>query len=653
MLSHIPVYTEEQSEYLKWYNQNLPYFYYCAILGFVLLLASLNTTYRLLYSRINKRSNYNKGEEETAGSNTRFWLASLSVYRKWTYRRSILLQIVGIDSAAQGTVILGYFIVTFSMAISGAYGQFDYIAHHCARLCFATIPLLVGLASRELGVIAWITGLHSTTLISLHRWIGRSVIILAGVHVAGRLYTNSPKINLKLAYQAWGLVGLLLWISMSILSIRKIRNRFYKFFIFAHLAAFSFSLIALSLHRPQVAPYIIAGAVLYASDRIVRLGSVAYYSMGRKSRAGPRTTIQLLSKDVMKVEIETKRKWKPGSHAYLHAPLIDAGGHPFSVASSFLPISHLESEPAPTEATQTFIIRVHKGFTLKLKERAEQEQEKMMNDPTKSEESSIQLSNMFTEGPYGHNLRLHRFESVLLVVGGTGVTFAVGFLLDLVRRARAEYLGGARRMSTKRLTFVWTVREAAEIEWIGKELREAIDHAPPGFLNLQIYVTQQKITSDAEPIKGDNPIDVTIRPKPSIASSTRRSSETCRSSISSIATKQIPFDYLPTSPTESMLPPLSLPPISHSSSTLVNGTFGSAPSSVEIPFVQGRCRPREIVEQVVRDTSYSGSVAVATCGPSRLTEEVGRASSEMIDPSKVFRGETRLNIMLHVESYGW
>lgn len=191
----------------------------------------------------------------------------------------------------------------------------------------------------------------------------------------------------------------------------------------------------------------------------------------------------------------------------------------------------------------------------------------------------------------------------------------------------------------------------AEIEWIGKELREAIEYAPSGFLDLQIYVTRKSTQTslalhpDAASIKGPKHVDVTIQPVPSIASSTRRSLESHRSSTSSVATELTPFDYLPTSPTESMLPPLSLPSISHSCSTLVNATSSSAPSALEIPFIQGRCRPGEIVERVVRDTSYSGSVAVATCGPSKLTEEVGRATSELIAPTKVYRGETRLNIV--------
>jgi len=57
-------------------------------------------------------------------------------------------------------VLLAYFVLTFSLCFSGALNRWDYTAHHAARLSFAHIPLLVGLASRELAVVSWLTGLQ-------------------------------------------------------------------------------------------------------------------------------------------------------------------------------------------------------------------------------------------------------------------------------------------------------------------------------------------------------------------------------------------------------------------------------------------------------------------------------------------------------------
>lgn len=205
--AHAPTYTEEQLEYLKRYNNNVQYFLYIATFGFLLSLASLNGLYRAVYSRSTRKTTPSKsltGGEPPARRRL-FALAVLAGYRKWSYRRSYFLEVVGYGSAAQAvsfsftsetsskraddqeslnaqTVILGFWIITFSLTVSGgeslvypsrhpivtnvmlhiAYGHWDYMAHHAARICFALVPLLVGLASREIGVIAWIVSLsHS------------------------------------------------------------------------------------------------------------------------------------------------------------------------------------------------------------------------------------------------------------------------------------------------------------------------------------------------------------------------------------------------------------------------------------------------------------------------------------------------------------
>ncbi|GAA5930198.1 ferric reductase family protein [Sporobolomyces koalae] len=645
-----PIYTADELRHLQWFNSNVQYFFYAALGGFVVILASINGVHRWITSKISRRRRRDTDSPPSVihlGYN-----AAVASYRKWTYRRSYLLELLGIASAGQAAVIFGYLTITLSLTVTGARGHWDYMAHHAARLCFAHVPLLIALASRELGIIAWITGLHSATLTSLHRWMGRTSILLAIFHVSGRVYTAAPAINLKIGYQAWGLVGLILWISMALLSLRAIRTRFYRFFIFSHLAAFALSLIALSLHRPQVAPYLISGAVIYLSDRIIRLLSLGYYFLASRTRKST-ATIEVLSEDVLKVQIQTKNRWKPGSHAYLHAPLIDAGGHPFSIASSFLPISSCDTDSAIKEATQVFIVRVHKGFTLKLKEKTLLERERLANLTLEERPPTILLSPVFTEGPYGHNMRLYQYESVLLVVGGSGVTFGISFLHDLIRKARSQ------RIATRRLTFVWAVRKASEVEWVADELRQAIHYAPLGFLDLRICVTRP------ETIPAMTDTAKLTEPEPSRPSSsdtirhssnqgidtTRHSIETTRSSTCSTDTSESRFEYLPFSPTESMAPTPYLG--STSSTTLVNRHSLASISAIKLPLVPGRCRAREVVERVVRDTSFAGSVAVGTCGPDALTTEVARACSDINEPSKVFRGETRLNVMLHVESYGW
>ena len=61
------------------------------------------------------------------------------------------------------------------------------------------------------------------------------------------------------------------------------------------------------------------------------------------------------------------------------------------------------------------------------------------------------------DGPYGGcSVDLGQYESVLLVAGGSGATFTLGLLDDIV--ARCVKLGRAHGEKTRRIEFAWCVR---------------------------------------------------------------------------------------------------------------------------------------------------------------------------------------------------
>lgn len=60
------------------------------------------------------------------------------------------------------------------------------------------------------------------------------------------------------------------------------------------------------------------------------------------------------------------------------------------------------------------------------------------------------------DGPYGGcSIDLGDYESVLLVAGGSGATFSIGMLDDIVKRCAGVRKGGEK---TKRVEFVWCVK---------------------------------------------------------------------------------------------------------------------------------------------------------------------------------------------------
>ncbi|GAA5972154.1 hypothetical protein JCM11641_002519 [Rhodosporidiobolus odoratus] len=690
-----PDYTDEQLEYLTWYNLNIQAFWYAGICGMLLLFALYNGASRFCAAFFVRRFHTLHPGKENDGSSisTLACLPSalLAIYRKTTYRRNLLVKWCGFNSVAQLFVFLGYVAITLSLVFSGAYGHPDYSAHHAARLTFAHIPILVGLASKELGVIGWLTGFGPATLNALHRWMARVVYFLACWHIYGRFYTNLPLIapfHHHYRYQAWGLFGFVFWTILVFASSRPIRRYFFKSFLFTHILCFAGSVICLSLHIPRSGPYLIAAAAIYISDRIFRLFSSIYYnlfkSIGRG--LGPPVRVEVISKDSIKVHIQTAQKWKPGTHIYLHCPNLEAGGHPFSIASTFLPVSHLDGEPAPRSSTLTLAIRVHGGLTLKLYQHVMESEDTLAHNAAEAQSFSMPLFPCFTEGPYGHHLLLHRYESALFITGGTGVTFALPPMLDLVRRARNRHLGGIKPFVTTKVTFVWVIRNPSDVELIGDDLREALFYAPPGFLDVQVYYTAGgsrpstigSNTAHLFPLESASSIE-----KVEIGTATRvvlssASSETLSRKPGLPPVLDLPRPppvldlQLPPPSSENTPPPASSPippPITGFSSATPNPAphppcltpGGSAFSNTStltikstlIPTVPGRPRVRDILAEVIAKTPRSGSVAVGTCGPIALTDDVGAACSDAIDVSKVLRGEHRVNVMLHSEVFGW
>ena len=88
----------------------------------------------------------------------------------------------------------------------------------------------------------------------------------------------------------------------------------------------------------------------------------------------------------------------------------------------------------------TFIIRGREGFTGKLREHAKSG--KAANVPA------------FVDGPYGYPPDLTRYSTAILISGGSGVSYTLPLLLDLVSKAHTG------NSAVQRVIFVWAIRDA-------------------------------------------------------------------------------------------------------------------------------------------------------------------------------------------------
>lgn len=89
-----------------------------------------------------------------------------------------------------------------------------------------------------------------------------------------------------------------------------------------------------------------------------------------------------------------------------------------------------------------FIIRGREGFTSKLREHAKN-----------GKATSVPA---FVDGPYGYPPDLTQYSTAILVSGGSGVSYTLPLLLDLVSKARAG------TTAVQRVIFVWAIRDTGE-----------------------------------------------------------------------------------------------------------------------------------------------------------------------------------------------
>lgn len=113
------------------------------------------------------------------------------------------------------------------------------------------------------------------------------------------------------------------------------------------------------------------------------------------------------------------------------------------------------------------------------------------------------------EGPYGHRAPLHHFQSVVFVIGGSGITAALPYLQEfLVHHRRPRQASGhssdnmaIRRTATEKVTLIWSTRQEAMItEVVNRELRSLLT-VPEGLARCHFHVTGPEPIADSLRLK--------------------------------------------------------------------------------------------------------------------------------------------------------
>lgn len=148
--------------------------------------------------------------------------------------------------------------------------------------------------------------------------------------------------------------------------------------------------------------WLYASIVIWSFDRLIRLVRMAAlnlsWSKGRVARTG---RLEIVGTDAIQARINVGYDFGfvPGQYIYVYFPRFNFWeSHPFTIA---------EYEVKDGQSVVTLFFRTHKGVTKKL--------QRYLADGPKELYCIL-------EGPYGHYCPVQRYDNVLLLAGGVGIT---------------------------------------------------------------------------------------------------------------------------------------------------------------------------------------------------------------------------------------
>ncbi|KIJ60858.1 hypothetical protein HYDPIDRAFT_97841 [Hydnomerulius pinastri MD-312] len=380
--------------------------------------------------------------------------------------------------------------------------------NRAGTLAASQFPLITALGTKN-NLVSLVTGISYDKLNYVHRMMARVVLILLWVHAGSEVVYEVPfEQYLKEPWLRCGITAIVALTILCVVSLRPIRAGAYEFFFYAHFAMVLTFLICSYFHTQYdtITYWIYPCFVIWGLDRVLRVVRLIVFNhsyFGFRSGSTMDATAELLSEDFVRLRFHRPSHfhWTPGQTAYLIMPSVSRlpfEAHPFTIASfdSNLFSAVEEEKPAQEKSNRrslaehalgsstpfwkevVFFINVREGFTARLKDAA------VRGGKVK----------VFVDGPYGPSPDLGLYDTSVLIAGGSGVSYTLPTLLDIIERVRDG------KSNCRRVVFIWSIRDANHIHWIDDTLIRALQLAPPSLsVSIRIHVTGAPATIEPLP----------------------------------------------------------------------------------------------------------------------------------------------------------
>ncbi|KAF5379489.1 hypothetical protein D9615_006545 [Tricholomella constricta] len=330
-------------------------------------------------------------------------------------------------------------------------------------ISIAIMPFMFAFSSK-VNLIGMITGTPHEKLQVFHRWTAWIMYFTSLVHTFPFIQFNIGVGKMELVYATksyyWtGVAALIPQTWLILMSWGPIRSRYYETFKKLHFLVTIIFMIFLFIHcnfRLTSWDYFWATGGVYGITWLARFGLTLF-----RNGLGHTASFTLLPDRTVRILIPTKTlRWAPGQHYFVR--FLDLGAHagtshPFTVAS------------LPDSGALEFHVRVREGITARMAAAA----------AAGGKTSAVSL-----DGPYGgvHG-SFEVYDRVVLLAGGSGASFTVPILLDLLAGLKAK------KVKTKHVHFVWAVPSIESLECYQETLSTALKGVPEGAATVSFYVT--------------------------------------------------------------------------------------------------------------------------------------------------------------------
>lgn len=381
-----------------------------------------------------------------------------------------------------------------------------------------------------------------------------------------------------------------------------IRLTGYEFFRKAHYILAMLYIGACWGHWEQLKVFLLPSLIVWFLDRAIRLARTAllHYNflpsgqMGFRYAPGDITFFKdEVNGDVVRLDFEHPHDaWDVGQHFYLSFPESSIWqAHPFTPTS--VPVFGAELQK------HSYIFRAKKGETkriaaLSARRVISKTSEKTQGAPLPDAKLSVVLN-----GPYGERITrdLSSETNVLCIAGGTGITYVLPVLLELVARPQNP---------SRRAALIWVIRHKQDIEWVSPEIAALKRQSKILGVKIHIYVT--RATEEQQ-------VEASAHQKGEITETSKEITTASKSSASS------------------------------SSSSNVLSLHGISKSDLNVDHFQNRPDLTAVVNDFVA-SNVSGRTEVFASGPGEMISSLRTIVAGANRGGEVWKGDDRWDVRL-------